>query len=544
MARGTDHEAVLAAVREDAGWCNRYAFMTLMSAGIALLGLLLSSPAVVIGAMLVSPLMGPIIGLGFAFATFDWPRVRQSLWTLAAGSALAVGFCALIVLVSPLQGATSEIMARTRPNLFDLLVAVFSALAGAYATIRSKGATIVGVAIATALMPPLAVVGFGLATGQRAIWAGAFTLFITNFVAIAASAAVMARLYGFGSRLSPSHTRFQAWLLFGLMALLAVPLGWSLRDIATESAAGREVRRAVDEVLGEEARVTELDVRREDGALRVDAVAVTPGFVADARRRVEAEVERRVGRDVDLRLVQIRAEDGERIAAVEASRAGEARRAAADAAAGVAPEAVALDGATRMARATADPMLGQVARLRTLEARLAADFPDWTVRLAPNAATPLAALKFAPGSAEAGPAGETWANDVAWALARWDAPGVVIVGRAAPDERPAPDAEAVAGGMSGLMRGPAPLRQAEALAIMRANAASRLLRARGVAALTRGEVASAALVDEFGAAAARSAQASIASPAEAEAAKALVGMADDMSQSGAPGGDREPIAGP
>lgn len=134
-----DYANVVARVDAEAGLSPRYLFMILMSAGIAVLGLLLSSPAVIIGAMLISPLMGPIIGLGFALAIFEWREVRRSLAALAVGSALAVVFCALVVALSPLQAVTPEILARTRPNLFDLLVAVFSALAGTYATIRGRG---------------------------------------------------------------------------------------------------------------------------------------------------------------------------------------------------------------------------------------------------------------------------------------------------------------------------------------------------------------------------------------------------------------------
>jgi uncharacterized hydrophobic protein (TIGR00271 family) len=164
VVEGVDHQQIMANIAEESGWSPRYAFMVLMSAGIAVLGLLVSSPAVVIGAMLISPLMNPILGFGFSLATFDFGETRRSLTALAAGSILAVAFTWLVVAFSPLKEATAEILSRTRPNLFDLLVALFAALAGTYAIIKGRGGTIVGVAIATALMPPLAVVGYGLAT--------------------------------------------------------------------------------------------------------------------------------------------------------------------------------------------------------------------------------------------------------------------------------------------------------------------------------------------------------------------------------------------
>ena len=121
---GVDHKEVVAKIALECPATARYILMVMMSAGIAILGLLLSSPAVVIGAMLLSPLMSPILGVGFALATGKQKWLKISARSLALGSLAAVLFTALIVLVSPLQTVTEEIAARTRPNLFDLLVAL------------------------------------------------------------------------------------------------------------------------------------------------------------------------------------------------------------------------------------------------------------------------------------------------------------------------------------------------------------------------------------------------------------------------------------
>ncbi len=129
--RGVDQAAVEAAVYESGGLSGRYLMMTVISAAIAALGLMLSSPAVVIGAMLVSPMMGPIVALGFSVALLDWARLKQSLTCLAVGVAVALTVAILLTLLSPLKEPTSEILARTRPNFFDLLIAVFSGVAGA-----------------------------------------------------------------------------------------------------------------------------------------------------------------------------------------------------------------------------------------------------------------------------------------------------------------------------------------------------------------------------------------------------------------------------
>ncbi|MEM7678349.1 MAG: DUF389 domain-containing protein, partial [Myxococcota bacterium] len=164
-----DHDEVEARIHSDGAFTGRFGFMIIMACAIATLGLLLSSPAVIIGAMLISPLMGPIMLFGFSLALLDFAALRRSIFALSIGIGLALGISFFIVNLSPLTQTTPEIIARTRPNLFDLLVAVFSGLAGGYAVINKKGETIVGVAIATALMPPLAVVGYGLANGATQI---------------------------------------------------------------------------------------------------------------------------------------------------------------------------------------------------------------------------------------------------------------------------------------------------------------------------------------------------------------------------------------
>lgn len=389
----------MAKVHDEARWSGRYAFMTLMSAGIAVLGLLLSSPAVVIGAMLISPLMGPILGLGFALATFDSDEIRRSGAALALGIVLAVLFTAAVVMLSPLQNVTDEIAARTRPNLFDLMVALFSALAGTYAMVRGREGTIVGVAIATALMPPLAVMGYGLATLNTTVLGGAALLFVTNLMTIAFAAAVLARLYGFGSHLSPQHTLLQTLVVIAGFVMLAIPLGLALGRIAWETTAARQVREIVSSQFGDNARLSQLDVRFESDPIRVTATVLTPEYQADAERDAETVLGRLLGRSVDVALEQYRVGTGAQAEAQQLSAAqANARRNAADTAAaqivdrlalvaGVAPDAVLLDRGNRRALVTATELPGAgLAAYRGLEARVAAVASGWTVTLVPPAA--------------------------------------------------------------------------------------------------------------------------------------------------------------
>src|SRR5690606_1096032 len=133
---------------------------------IACVGLNVNSTAVIIGAMLISPLMGPILGMGYSLATYDFDLLRRSL--INYGFMVGTGLFAstLYFLVSPLSEAHSELLARTQPNIYDVIIALAGGLAGIVAlSSKQKGNVIPGAAIATALMPPLCTAGYGLATG-------------------------------------------------------------------------------------------------------------------------------------------------------------------------------------------------------------------------------------------------------------------------------------------------------------------------------------------------------------------------------------------
>ncbi|MXO58933.1 DUF389 domain-containing protein [Altererythrobacter salegens] len=392
-----DQAGVIAGRREECELSARYLLMLAMSAGIAILGLLLSSPAVVIGAMLLSPLMGPIIGLGFALAIGDFQWIKQSSKALGVGTGISILFCALIVLLSPLQTVTPEIAARTQPNLFDLFVALFSAIAGAYAMIRGRAGTVVGVAIATALMPPLAVVGFGLATLNGTVFWGALLLFFTNLMTIAGTAFVMARLYGFSTRLSEKQTNLQTMLIFTVFIALAIPLGLSLIDLAKDAANTRQINGAVLSPFSNKALISKLEVDLHGEMPKVAAVVLTPEVRSEALAEVQARVDRIVGTKVDLSLTQVPVGNSAQAAEMaQLARANE--RQAAELAharqladrlalvAGVSNDQVVVDRERKVATVTARALEGaSLGAYRELENRVATDEPGWKIRLRPPA---------------------------------------------------------------------------------------------------------------------------------------------------------------
>ena len=433
-----DYADVVDRVRAEGGWNGHYAFMTLMSGGIAILGLLLSSPAVVIGAMLISPLMEPIVALGFGLATFDSEEVYRALVALGLGILLAVGFSALIVALSPLQTVTAEIAARTRPNFFDLLVALFSGLAGAYAMVRGRHGAIVGVAIATALMPPLATIGFGLATANGTVFAGAGLLFLTNLMVIALAAAIMARLYGFGHTLSPQQTRLQATLIMIVFLALGVPLGLALKQIAWEAVTSRQTGEVIAGQFGRDARISDLQIDYEARPLAITATVLTPALVKDAERVATRALTRSLGQPVRLEIDQLRVGSGEaesnQVAAARGPAPGLAGERVAEKlalVAGTGREMVLVDAERRRALVRAARMGGaDLATYRELEARVARTEPNWTVELVPPALE-LPTVTF--DEDELNDAGREAAATAAWAARRRDMSLRIVGGN--PDRR-------------------------------------------------------------------------------------------------------------
>ncbi len=155
---------------------------------IASIGLNVNSTAVIIGAMLISPLMGPIVGTGFALAIYDFELLKKSVRNLLIATIVSLLVAAIYFFVSPFKEVQSELLARTSPTIYDVLIAFFGGLVGVIALTRvEKGNPIPGVAIATALMPPLCTAGYGLAIGNLAYFFGAFYLYSINcfFICIA-----------------------------------------------------------------------------------------------------------------------------------------------------------------------------------------------------------------------------------------------------------------------------------------------------------------------------------------------------------------------
>ena len=195
----TDRDATIEAVKKDISFKGHTAWILIFSIFVASIGLNVSSTAVVIGAMLISPLMGPIVGVGLSVAINDVETLRRSLINLGVMVVLSVATAFLYFKLSPLTEETPELLARTYPTILDVLVAIFGGLALIVAKTKSGtiASVIFGVAIATALMPPLCTVGYGLAINNLNYAGGALYLFSINAVFIALSTFIVSKLLRF-----------------------------------------------------------------------------------------------------------------------------------------------------------------------------------------------------------------------------------------------------------------------------------------------------------------------------------------------------------
>lgn len=180
-----DKRIVLENVRTSISFTGSNLWILMAAVFIASIGLNVNSTAVIIGAMLISPLMGPIVGAGFSLGIFDFHLLRKSLKNLLIATVASLLVSTIYFFLSPFKEAQSELLARTSPNIYDVLIAFFGGLVGVIAITRvEKGNPIPGVAIATALMPPLCTAGYGLATGNFKFFFGALFLYIINCVFI------------------------------------------------------------------------------------------------------------------------------------------------------------------------------------------------------------------------------------------------------------------------------------------------------------------------------------------------------------------------
>ena len=325
--RNAVYQSVLATSQMD----SEYLGMLVLAGLIALFGLLQNSEAVIIGAMLLSPLMNPILSAALALLLGDGHLGRKSAAVLALSIAGVIGITWLVAWASPLNETTPQILSRTNPNLLDLFIAFLSGLAGTLA-LRGSSASLTiipGVAIAVAVVPPLAVVGYGLSTHQGSVAGGAFLLFVTNLVSIIISAALVFRLMGFRPQITTEKGRlnlvYRMAISAGILVVLSIPLLQTLRKAVSQIALRSDVEGALNESFKTpHSSVSDFTLAQAGRELTVHAtLRTTRYFETPQIDAAEESLRKRFGAEAKLEVDQILVTQGG-VSPERAARSGNA----------------------------------------------------------------------------------------------------------------------------------------------------------------------------------------------------------------------------
>ncbi len=296
-----DFKDLFQLLRDNTRVAADYLIMMIASSVLAALGLVLNSAAVIIGAMVLAPLMAPIVSLSMGVLRRDGTLMIAASRTIAVGVLLAVSMPALLAALLPIRELTPEIQARMHPSILDLGVAVISGIAAAYAHARENiMKSMPGVAIAVALVPPLAVAGVGIGWAEPRVFGGAMLLFLTNLVGIAASAALTFMVMGY----APIKTAVRGLRVLAVaVVLMAVPLYLSFSQIVTVTLIETELR-SEPVVLGSDHYILEEpQVQFDQDLVIVRATLVAPRWLSEHEiDQIKAMLEARLERDIRLEL--------------------------------------------------------------------------------------------------------------------------------------------------------------------------------------------------------------------------------------------------
>ena len=267
----------------------------ILSIFIASIGLNMNSTAVVIGAMLISPLMGPILATGFGFATLNFTVVKSGILRLSLQITIAVLASALYFYVSPVQAATSELLARTEPNIFDVFIAIFGGLAGIIGQTRKTLDNVIpGVAIATALMPPLCTAGYGLANGNWQYFIGAGYLFFINaFFIFFAAFIVLKGVYSLPFHKQAEEVNRRNQLIFLVIGLImAIPSIYAGYDMTIKYSESNHMEQFIKNDINQEGRRQVIDYSLDQTNKLVDIVVIGAPVTSEEQAKLDDKLQK------------------------------------------------------------------------------------------------------------------------------------------------------------------------------------------------------------------------------------------------------------
>lgn len=252
----TSYETTINSIKKDIEFKGANVWILFFAIIIASVGLNVNSTAVIIGAMLISPLMGPINGVGLSIGINDSDLLKNSLRNFLVMVVISLIASTAYFLISPLSDAQSELLARTNPTIYDVLIALFGGFSGIVAASRKENKIVIisGVAIATALMPPLCTAGYGLATGQFNYFLGAFYLFFINSFFIALATFIMVRYLHFPQKeyLDPARQKVVKRYITVFSIIVIVPSVFMAWNMIRETRFNSQAIKYVNEIQKEE----------------------------------------------------------------------------------------------------------------------------------------------------------------------------------------------------------------------------------------------------------------------------------------------------
>ena len=287
-----DEREIIQSIRNGAEFKGATLWVLIFAIFVASLGLNVNSTAVIIGAMLISPLMGPILGMGLALGTNDFELLKRSFKNFSIATIFSVLTATLYFLITPLDTAQSEILARTSPTFYDVCIAFFGGLAGIVALgTKDKGNVIPGVAIATALMPPLCTAGFGLATGNWAYMVGALYLFFINtvFISLATLAGVRFMRFKKHNFADGARKRYVSRYITILILITAGPAIYLTYSMVKQTMYETAAKTFIDEELAfPDALILDrkIDYNNKEIAVTLRGAKVADGLVDMAKQRI------------------------------------------------------------------------------------------------------------------------------------------------------------------------------------------------------------------------------------------------------------------
>ena len=283
-------DEVIAQISDGVDFHGATLWVLIFAIFIASLGLNVNSTAVIIGAMLISPLMGPIIGMGLAVGIADLKLFKRALTNYLITTVISVVTATIYFTISPITEAQSELLARTSPTLYDVLIALFGGAAGILAiATKSKNNVIPGVAIATALMPPLCTAGYGLAVSNTSYFFGAFYLYFINTVFIAFTTCIGVRLLHFHRKKFVDREKMKRvnYYIISIVIITMLPASYMTWNIIKQSVTENNVEKFVrDELNNNGTYIISYEYDSKTKTLNVVAIGkpISVGAIAKAQK--------------------------------------------------------------------------------------------------------------------------------------------------------------------------------------------------------------------------------------------------------------------